>query len=325
MAITITGKITQTGKATVLSTPPPPEGDIGVFVGGLGVNIIEYIAISTLGGATYFGDLTLERAWAGATSNGLNDQAVDGGGSDAPTQFATLDWFTITSPGNATAVMSLTARHQLTAGSNGTGDRGVFCGGLTINPLVAYKIMDYVTISTKSVVNFFGNLTDTSRAMGGAMCNDTKIIFKMGLTTLYGTYTNVMEVITVSTTGNAVDFGDAATGTRGSDCTSNDTGGRGIIVGGQPSSPNRTDAIEWVNISVSTGNGTAFGTLSTARRRLAATSNGAGDRGVFGGGDGDGALDLIEYITISTGGAAEIFGELAAPNNQADAVNNGAT
>ncbi|RLA59110.1 MAG: hypothetical protein DRQ78_11025, partial [Epsilonproteobacteria bacterium] len=66
-------------------------------------------------------------------------------------------------------------------------------------------------------------------------------------------------------------------------------------------------------ITISTpGNAQDFGDLTTVNRILAATSNGTNDRGVFGGGwsSSDSSLNVIDYITISTPGNAQDFGDL---------------
>ena len=91
------------------------------------------------------------------------------------------------------------------------------------------------------------------------------------------TLINVIEFITIASTGNAQDFGDLLQ-VRG--------GGRGaasstrMVFGGgyQPSSPynNFTNgAIEYVEIAT-TGNGQGFGDLTVNREQAAGCSNGHG-------------------------------------------------
>ena len=100
-------------------------GDRGVFGGGyippspIQKNTIDYITISTPGNATDFGDLTVARYDLAATSDG--SRGVFGGGVDpgpGPAYYNTIDYITISTPGNATDFGDLTqGRHYLAATS----------------------------------------------------------------------------------------------------------------------------------------------------------------------------------------------------------------
>ena len=82
---------------------------------------------------------------------------------------------------------------------------------------------------------------------------------------------NIMDYVTIGSTGNATDFGNL-TGTRvGGAGTSNST--RGVIGGGKD--PSTTATIDYITIA-SAGNGTDFGDLTVARKYLAGCSNGHG-------------------------------------------------
>jgi len=116
------------------------------------------------------------------------------------------------------------------------------------------------------------------------------------------TFSNVIDYITISSTGNAVDFGDMTTARGGLNSGSCSSSTRGIRVGGDPV----TNEIRFVTIS-STGDEQTFGTLDTARRQTASVSNQT--RGVFGGGT-PAAKNQLEYITISSTGNSVDFGNL---------------
>ena len=117
------------------------------------------------------------------------------------------------------------------------------------------------------------------------------------------TYDDI-EFITISTLGNAQDFGNLVAVTLASGNCASRT--RGIIGGGQqPGSFH--DKIDFVTIA-STGNGTDFGNLTEARDFLGGLSNQI--RGLFFGGRNPGALDIIDYITIAQTGNALDFGDL---------------
>ena len=84
-----------------------------------------------------------------------------------------------------------------------------------------------------------------------------------------------------------------------------DSGETGIFGGG--SHGDLSNTIDFICIN-STGNAFNFGDITTSRSLLAATSNGANDRGVFASGS---STNIIDYITISTPGDATNFGDLS--------------
>ena len=111
---------------------------------------------------------------------------------------------------------------------------------------------------------------------------------------------NVIDYITISSTGNAIDFGDLYTG-RGPGATSSRT--RGLFFGGY--APTNSNNIHFITIS-STGNSQDFGDLLQPRTYPSGISNET--RGVIGGGYPN--LQTIEYVTIASTGNAVSFGSL---------------
>ena len=94
-------------------------------------------------------------------------------------------------------------------------------------------------------------------------------------------FSNVIDYVTITSTGNAIDFGDLQTGRRlGASCASST---RGLHGGGLAASPlSVNNIIDFVTIS-STGNGADFGDLSLSRyihNGYCASST----RGLWGGG-----------------------------------------
>ena len=117
---------------------------------------------------------------------------------------------------------------------------------------------------------------------------------------------NVISYISISTLGDATDFGDLTSATYSLAACSSST--RGLFGGGSTGS--RVNTIEYVTIAT-VGNATDFGDLTTATQALAACSSST--RGLFGGGfvSGDGSsVNTIEYVTIATVGNATDFGDL---------------
>ena len=84
-----------------------------------------------------------------------------------------------------------------------------------------------------------------------------------------GSDLNVIDYVTIASTGDATDFGDLITARYFLAACSSST--RGIFGGGSPT----INVIDYVTIA-STGNATNFGDLITARYSLAACSNGHG-------------------------------------------------
>jgi len=116
---------------------------------------------------------------------------------------------------------------------------------------------------------------------------------------------NIIEFITIATTGNATDFGDClAVNEEGAAATN---GARGVNAVGRDSG--LSNVLEFVTIAT-TGNATDFGNRTVELKEIA-SCQGEG-RGLFAGGpndDGSGG-DTIDFIDIATTGNASDFGNL---------------
>jgi len=129
------------------------------------------------------------------------------------------------------------------------------------------------------------------------------------------TAVNTLEYITISSTGNAQDFGDltrTSTGYVSASACSSST--RGLLAGGYP----MTTAIDYWTFS-STGNAASFGSLTVGRYGIAAVANST--RGVFTGGNtvgnASGINNTIDYVTIASTGNAVDFGDTVPANHNA--------
>lgn len=119
---------------------------------------------------------------------------------------------------------------------------------------------------------------------------------------------NVIDYITISSTGNALDFGDLTISRR--DAGSCSSSSRGIFNNGAISPISEiSNVIDYITIS-STGNAIDFGDLTVIRRGTRSVSSAT--RGLFAGGNNDSNTDYntIDYITISSTGNAVDFGDL---------------
>ena len=135
-------------------------------------------------------------------------------------------------------------------------------------------------------------------------------------------YTNIMEYITIATTGNVTDFGDMThsnSNHMGSYCG----GGRGCFIGGtQGSAPTDSNVIQYITIA-SVGNALDFGDLTSTLYGAGGLSDGA--RGVkYGGGSPATGANVIDYVTIAVLGNAVDFGDmLTATNRSTCGMSNG--
>jgi hypothetical protein len=286
----------------------PASLDRGVFGGGYhgaDKDIIDYVTISTIGNATDFGDLTAARSYIGATSNGVNDRGMFGVGNYS-TQ---ITYVTISTTGNSQLFGNLTTgRYDPGACSNDTNNRGVWAGQIWS----VIDVIDYVTITSLGDATDFGNLTQARPPAGCSNATNDRGVFCGGTngTGAYAAY-DTMDYITISSAGDASDFGDLAPAVWGNSATSNGTNNRGISGGGQLHNVStKTNVIQYFTIS-STGNASDFGDLTQARNSMEAASNRANERGIFSGGhSGSAEVNIIDYITISSTGNASDFGDL---------------
>lgn len=130
---------------------------------------------------------------------------------------------------------------------------------------------------------------------------------------------NVIQYVTISSTGNSLDFGDLSSPVMQIASCASST--RGIFAGGALTPGARTNTIEFVTISI-TGNFTDFGDLTVARDFFAGCSNST--RGIFAGGFSPTPapatrFNVIDYITIASNGVnAQDFGDLTTLRQQVD-------
>jgi len=115
---------------------------------------------------------------------------------------------------------------------------------------------------------------------------------------------NVIDYITIATTGNATDFGDLSVNrgyTAGVSSSTRGCFGGGYTIG-------FSNVIDYITIAT-TGNALDFGDLTVSRSQMSGVSSST--RGVIGGGwTGSANSNTMDYITIATTGNATDFGDL---------------
>ena len=190
---------------------------------------------------------------------------------------------TITANGDPTAT-----RFTPQVGSDGSVE---FAGPITINT-ENYFYLPTETTEQRDVIN---NNYGARGVFGGGAGSPANF--------------NTMNYVTISSTGDAQDFGDLTQARRS--CSALASSVRGIFAGGGEPGAN-SDIIEFLTIA-STGNTQDFGDLTSGRGGNPSTLA-SSTRGIVAGGYADpapGALDInsIDYITISSKGNAQDFGD----------------
>ena len=126
--------------------------------------------------------------------------------------------------------------------------------------------------------------------------------------------TNIIDMITIQTKGNAVDFGDT-TLLKGQSAGCGDRT-RGLFIGGYW--PNASNAIDFITFATQ-GDSQDFGdTIETVGKRGAFNNS---TRGVVGGGGQDapspyGTTNVTEFVTIQSKGNGTDFGDLTAARDR---------
>jgi len=234
-----------------------------------GTNAVNYITIATTGNALDFGDLTVTRDFISSASN--STRGIWGGG-DTNAVKNIIDYVTISSAGNATDFGDLTQSRSSAAGCAST-TRAVFGGGAGTGTTPTYATIDYVTIASAGNATSFGSLSQ-SRGWAGACSSSTRGLFGGGFNEPGPQFHwNIIDYITIATTGVTTDFGDLIFKQRNMCATSDQT--RGVWAGGEQDTLARTNVIQYVTMS-STGNALDFGDLLSPRDNMAACSNGHG-------------------------------------------------
>jgi len=301
-----------------IATAPAGSSNAGVgvrafFGGGLDpatVTDIEFLTISTLGNAQQFGDLTAQRQRMGACASrtrGILAGGYTGSGFDNQIQK-----ITIASTGDASDTGGNLTRssNRITGCSNQT--RGLFGFG---NP--SSDVIDYITIASDGDAKDFGDLSYNAEG-GASLASPIRGVFMGGETPgSPSTPNNTIEFVTISTLGNAQEFGDLSFNPLQAAACSSST--RGVHGGGlNPSSAVNT--IEFLTIAT-TGNTQDFGDLTDARGDIASASSAT--RGVWYGGSDPSLIAIIDFVEIATTGNAVDFGDPDNTKSSAAGSSNG--
>ena len=236
-------------------------------------------------------------------------------GGLTPSVVRTMDKVEIATTGNAVDFGDSSSVHNPNGGTgmcNST--RGVYNQGHT--PTFVSTI-DYVIISSNGGAVDFGDTTVVKKETN-RLSNATRgLIFGGRPTDVSTPETNVIEFITIASTGNGTNFGDLLQAARGHGGVGNAT--RGLIASGYNGS-SFINTIEFVTIAT-TGDSEDFGDLSAAKMNTAAV--GSSTRAVFGGGyTSNPHINAMEYVEFATKGNVTDFGDLSTGGGDRGATSN---
>ena len=189
------------------------------------------------------------------------------------------------------------------------GARGVFVGGyIGSGPTLNTANSDYINIASTGDAQNFGDLAQGLRYAAGCSSNTRGLTFSGYNGTAYST---TIYKTTIASTGSHASFGDVTpAGRLGHSCWSSQT--RAIMFSGAV--PGAQDGkIKYVTIA-SEGDTVDFGDLTSYNFRYG-SSTGNRTRAIAMGGFQDtplttGAVNTIQFVTISTLGNGQDFGEL---------------
>lgn len=180
--------------------------------------------------------------------------------------------------------------------------RGVFGGGQS--PSTALNTIDYVSISNTGNAIDFGDLTQARQlGLSGGVSSHSRGVFGGGFGNSPITFSNVIDYVTISSTGNAISFGSLTVARFNHSSASNSA--RGLFAGGYV--PGSINVIDYITIP-SLGNASDFGDLSVLSSGGGAVSSPT--RGVFALGRAPADTNILDYVTIASTGNAQDFGDL---------------
>jgi len=244
-----------------------------VFIGGgapvspspfYSVNTIDFVTIATKGNAQNFGDTDEPGYFKTAVSSSTRGVFTQGRiyNPSAGTGSVDVEYITIATKGDGIQFGDLVGGGRVTlCNAAMSPTRGIFAGGVASpvsDPTSFVNTIEYVTMATLGNSVNFGDLKKSGgggRSNGNCSSN-TRGVFSVG--TQSPADGNVLNFITIATTGDALDFGDLSGGMQMRGACSNQT--RGLFAGGfvAPGSANYVNTCEKITIAT-TGSASDWG------------------------------------------------------------------
>ena len=240
-----------------------------IFGGGYqpsNLNSMEFVNPITQGNGTDAGDLSAARKFIAGLGN--STRGIFAGGNE-PAMKNTIEFVTIPSLGDATDFGDLTAAVNNPRGC-ASPTRGII--NCATAPTSRSNVINFITIASAGDAQDFGDLTETFGMTGFGLSDNTRGVIGGYYIAPANNHSNVINFVTIATTGDATDFGDMVTGTGHGGCGFSDRT-RGVITGQYTDTPHQTAPLN---------------------------------------SDSQGAVNLIQMITVQTTGNAVEFGDLVA-------------
>ena len=243
------------------------------FGGDPSDNDIEFVTFASTGNATDFGNLNSNsKSGAGCSDRTRGLLQL---GYSSPSYQNNISYITMATTGDALDFGDFTGVSGLGAACDSS-TRGVFARGFDSNYYL--NTLEYVTISTLGDATDFGDLT-RSGVHSIMYSNATRGVCHCGYQyPASPNFMNIIDFITIASTGNAQDFGDSFLGGFGCGGASPT---RGVAGGGYfANAPTGetggfTNIIDFIEIAT-TGNSKDFGDLTNTVRHIKGESNGHG-------------------------------------------------
>ena len=224
---------------------------------------IDYITFSSTGNAADFGDMQDSSNGARCPTSGSNSTRGLLPRENATT-YNQLQYVTFATTGNATNFGNLSVTRINTAGFSSP-TRAVYAGGSSDGGSSYINNIDYVTTATTGNATDFGDQTEARGENGGASSSTRGLVLGGKKNGSYPNYwSNVIDYVTIASTGNATDFGDLTQSASGQAGASSNV--KAIRAGGEGSAGTFNN-IDEVTIAT-TGNATDFGDLTLARYNI---------------------------------------------------------
>ena len=297
-------------------------GHRGIYFGGSGApstTRIDFFTISTLGDAQDFGDAAVSAANRAPMASRTRGVVSGGNPGVSPYYINNMEFITIPSLGDGTDFGDATQVGSSEGDGASNEIRGVHgYGGGESGGFV--NVLEYITIAQTGNAVDFGDMIDKRANTCQSSMSTVRALFAGGYTGPSNPTSNVhniIEFITIMTTGNSLDFGDLTQQTRRAGTACNAT--RSVFAGGV--TPANTNVISFVT-TASTGDAIDFGDTNT-QNNIHAWASSSPTRGVFCGGYNPNATNAMEFITIATTGNGQDFGDLVAADGAGAAMSNG--
>ena len=286
----------------------------GIVAGGItpsNQTTIDVLEIATLGDSTDFGDLSYGRAVKDVGCSSAT-RALFGGGYIVGTGDSNaIDFVIISSGGGANDFGNLNVATLRDGGKVCNSTRGIWAGGQVIPSTSpgTVNIIQFVTMATTGDASNFGDLTKDRRDAYGVQSSTRGVFAGQETKNPTSAAVNILDFITIATTGNAQDFGDMIED--GNVTASGGSSTRGINAGGGENGNSNT--ISFITIATK-GNAENFGDLTQAIGNASGTSSQT--RFIRAGGRTPSLTVTIDFVTISTAGNATDFGDITQARRQ---------